>query len=319
MHFFKWIILPFAILSILLISCKSETKTAEVPEIQQGNKIDRDRKNTVDVITRSMEFQIVDTLKSGWNTFVYNNLSNETHFFIFEKLPEGIRLENYKNELVPPFEFAFEQFLEGNIESGMKALEQIPKWFYDVELYGGVGLVSPKHTARSTLFLDPGYYAMECYIRMPNGKAHAFMGMLKEIVVLKESTAHKEPESDVDITISTLEGISFHDEITQGHHTIKVFFKDQQQYETLLGHDVNLVRLENLSLTDSLNSWINAADINQFRTPAPHGVTFLGGVNDLSAGKTGYFSADFSPGLYAFISEVPQSKAKGMLKTFIVD
>ena len=33
---------------------------------------------------------------------------------------------------------------------------------------------------------------------------------------------------------------------------------------------------------------------------------------------TGYFSADLEPGNYAFVSEVPNSMSKNMLKTFVV-
>ena len=108
------------------------------------------------------------------------------------------------------------------------------------------------------------------------------------------------------------------DTIPSGKHTFGVTFVDQKQYETLLGHDVNLVKIDDFSNLDSLNLWINAADITAFRTPAPKGITFLGGVNDSPAGSTGYFTVDLKPGNYAFISEVPNANEKGMLKTFTI-
>ena len=311
-------IIPLLVISFFL-ACKSDKKQSRSDGFKYEDAINKDEsENYIEVITRSMEFQTVDTLKSGWNTFLYRNLSNETHFFLFEKLPDGIRMENYKTELVPPFEKAFSNFLEGKIDAGMKELEQIPKWFYDVELYGGVGLVSPKSVGQSSIFLDPGYYAMECYIRMPNGKAHAFMGMLKEVLVLDKKSDELEPKEDFTISVSSTEGIIFSDSLISGNYVIKVDFKDQKQYETLLGHDVNLVKLDNLNLVDSLNIWINAADLNQFRTPAPKGIQFLGGVNDISNKKSGYFTVNLSPGIYAFVSEVPNAKSKGMLKTFTI-
>lgn len=67
-----------------------------------------------------------------------------------------------------------------------------------------------------------------------------------------------------------------------------------------------------------LESWMNWTDPKGLITPAPEGVTFLGGVNDMPAGRKGYFEAELTPGRYAFISEVPNSMSKNMLREFIV-
>ena len=52
--------------------------------------------------------------------------------------------------------------------------------------------------------------------------------------------------------------------------------------------------------------------------PAPEGIVFLGGVNDMPAESTGYFTAVLTPGKYALISEVPNTLSKNMLKTFVI-
>ena len=52
--------------------------------------------------------------------------------------------------------------------------------------------------------------------------------------------------------------------------------------------------------------------------PAPSGITFLGGVNDLPAGQKGYFTAHLDVGNYAFVSEVPNASSKNMLKTISI-
>ena len=87
------------------MACKAD-KNEPIKEGQKENQSDR----FVEVITKGMEFQMVDSIPSGWNTFRYHNRSQEPHFFILEKLPEGIRIEHYKNELVPPFIRATELF-----------------------------------------------------------------------------------------------------------------------------------------------------------------------------------------------------------------
>ncbi|WP_338356232.1 hypothetical protein [Yeosuana marina] len=302
-------IIIFTILLLVLSSCK-ENKASE-------NDLET-QKNYVKVITNGMDFEMVDEVKSGWTTFRYTNKSNEPHFFILEKMPNTLGIETYKKDLFPPFTLAFEHFEKGEIEAGMKEFEKIPEWFYKVELAGGVGLTSKKTTSKSTIFLEPGTYVMECYVRMPNGMPHTFMGMVKELKVIEETNGNKAPKADYNIDIASEKGITFVDSLKTGDHTFSVKFKDQKQYEHLMGHDVNLVKIENDSLTTILGNWLNTVDFKAFRTPVPDGLLFLGGVEDLPAGKTGYFEANLEKGSYVLISEIPNAVERKMIKTFSV-
>jgi len=310
------IILIIFVFGILIFSCRDGKNSSDKTSNESvSNQLD---KNYVEVTTNVMDFQLVDEVKSGWTTFKYINNSEEPHFIILEKMPDSVRIENYRNELIPPFVAAFTQFLEGNAEAGMKEFEKIPDWFYKVELGGGVGLTSPHTSTKSTIYLNPGVYVMECYVRMPNGMAHAFMGMTKELVVLDEKNDQKPPTPDFEVLLSSEKGITFIDSLKAGDYTLAVKFEDQKQYETFLGHDVNLVKLESMTLLDSLNEWINAGDIYAFRTPAPEGLTFLGGVEDLPADSTGYFYVSLEKGDYVLISEVPNAVERKMYKIFKV-
>lgn len=304
------------VLLVSFASCKNH-KEDSLNQNEDASTI-KDSINVVEVVTNTMDFQIPDTLKSGWTTFKYKNKSKETHFFIFEKMPEGITMENYENELVPPFKAAFNHLLNDETEKAMQEFEKIPAWWNDVKLGGGVGLISPKKVAESTIYMRPGTYIMECYIRMPNGMPHAFYGMMKEILVTDEKNNNKEPFSNHQISISSEEGITFQDSLKAGEYQLAVTFKDQKQYETLLGHDINLVRLDTISRLDTLSNWINAANIKAFRTPIPEGLTFLGGVEDLEEGETGYFKTRLNKGTYVLISEIPNAVERNMYKTFIV-
>lgn len=53
-------------------------------------------------------------------------------------------------------------------------------------------------------------------------------------------------------------------------------------------------------------------------SPAPKGVAFLGGTQEMPQGKKAYFKADLQPGDYAFIAEVPDPMGKGMFQTFSI-
>jgi len=298
------------------MGCNQNKKQAA--GVNDTSKVESDPIEYIEVTTTAMDFDIPSELQSGWTTFKYVNNSEEPHFFIFEKMPKGITIDNYNNELVPPFKAAFTYLLDENVEAAMKEFEKVPDWWSKVKLGGGVGLISPHRTAESTIYLNPGIYVMECYVRMPNGMPHAFFGMLKQIVVTDDISTHQEPKADFEISISSEKGVSFVDSLEVGNYSLAVNFVDQKLYETLLGHDINLVKLDNLSLLDTLGKWVNAADIKAFRSPAPEGLTFWGGVEDLEAGKTGYFNVELKEGDYVLISEVPNTIQRNMFKIFKV-
>ncbi|MFV8226771.1 hypothetical protein [Christiangramia aquimixticola] len=315
-------LLVFVVIA-LFTACKNENQSATDSDEKANEtkvQVSEEKKNKpIKVLTKAMDFNMPDEIPSGWNTFRYENRSNEIHFFIFEKLPDSITIKEYKEELIPPFKKAFGLMNEGKTEEGMKAYEKIPAWFFKVVFSGGSGLLSPKRTSETTINLEPGLYAMECYIRMPDGTPHVFMGMLKEIKVTEKQSKQDAPEADLNISISGTEGIKFdREKVSAGSYTFGVTFEDQKLYENFVGHDVNLVKMEEGKDVKVLADWIDSANIKAFRTPAPEGFEFLGGSQEAPAGTTTYFTANLKPGQYVLISETPKAIERNMLKTFVV-
>ncbi len=311
--FFKVLtsLLPFIIILFLAILFQSCTNNDE-----QVNEVKKEY--VVDIITQNMDFQMPDTIRSGWTTFSYKNQSPQTHFFLIEKFPDDKTLADAKNDVVPHFSNGMKFINEGQGEKAMAEFGKLPEWYSKVEFLGGSGLISPGKTAETMIELDPGYYLMECYVKMSNGEFHTAMGMIRDFVVSDSSSGNEKPTAGINIDISSTEGIVFNDSIQAGTQTFSVFYKDQSVYEHFIGHDVNLVKLENGASLKDLESWMNWADPKGLIDPAPSNITFLGGVNNMPAGNTGYFTADLEPGNYVFISEVPNASAKNMLKTFVV-
>ena len=301
-----------------VLNCKNDKKTESEVKTPQVESLVKEPSNVIDIITLSMEFQSVDTMPSGWNTFKYQNLSNETHFFLLDKYPEGKTIENTLTDVAPVFEEGMDLINKGKPEEGFAAFGKLPAWFGEIIFSGGSGLIAPKHTALTTIKLDPGYYIMECYVKMPNGKFHTLMGMAKPLIVLDIDSGNSPPDATVNITLSAEEGISYDKVITKGKHIFSVFVKDQKPHENFIWHDLNLVKLDENANIEALEAWMDWSDPKGLITPVPIGNTFLGGVNDMPAGSTGYFYADLKPGKYAFISEVPNTKDKGLLKEFEV-
>lgn len=297
---------------LFMQSCKSEKKEKQ-DEIHEAEK-----ENVIEIITENMDFQMSDTISSGWNTFRYRNLSPQTHFFLVDKYPEGKTSKDAENLVAPVFDSAMKLIMEGNSEAGFAEFAKLPEWFGEVVFVGGSGLLSPNQVAETTLNLKPGKYIIECYVKMSNGIFHTSMGMTKDIVVTKADSGNNEPKADISINISSTDGIVFKDSISTGKHIFSVFYKDQIVHEHFVGHDINLVKLDEHADLEELGNWMNWSDPKGLRDPAPKAVTFMGGVNDMPAGNIGYFTATLEPGHYALISEVPNAIGKNMLKTFEV-
>lgn len=305
-------LLLIAVTLLGLQACESEKhKEGEV-------KLVAERDDAIEIVTENMNFKMVKEIPSGWHTFRYINQSDQTHFFLLDKYPEGKTLKDAKKEVFPVFQEGMDFISNGAPEEGVAVFANLPPWFSEVVFSGGSGLISPWMTTETTLKLDPGYYIVECYVKMPNGTFHSVVGMAKALVVSSEVAPEPVLTQDVQIAISSAVGIVFSDNIRKGKQTFSVFFKDQKVHENFVGHDINLVKYEAGADLKVLEHWMNWANPEGLISPAPEGFTFLGGVNDMPAGSTGYFSADLEPGNYAFVSEVPNSMSKNMLKTFVV-
>jgi len=301
-----------AVTVLIAQSCKQDTKKEKPITVAAA------KEKVIEIVTEDMEFQMPDTIASGWNTFRYTNKSSQPHFFLIEKYPKGKTIADAKSEIVPYFSSGMKFINEGQGEQAMAEFGKLPEWYGEVQLMGGSGLVSANKTATTTLKLEPGYYIVECYVKMSNGVFHTTMGMIEDLVVAEEKSGNKEGKADVSIVISSEKGIIFQDSISSGKYRFSVTFNDQIQHENFVGHDVNLVKVDKDAALTTLESWMNWATPTGLKDPAPEGFTFLGGVNDMPAGSHGYFTATLKPGMYALVSEVPNSIRKKLLKTFIV-
>jgi hypothetical protein len=187
----------------------------------------------------------------------------------------------------------------------------LPDWF-PPDSSGGLGLTSPGRTSQTTVYLEPGDYVMECYVRAPDpdgAKFHNELGMLRPLIVTEEPSGRGAPEADVHITLSNYE-IAIEGELTAGEQTVAVEVAEDP--EGLIGHDINLVRLETGARVEEIAAWMSWVDALQ--PPAP--AEFLGGAEQVSAGNTTYFTVALEPGRYAWISE--GYGAQGMVREFTI-
>ena len=304
---------------VLLTSCKGDKKVSTSESVEEAEeKAPAEEDKVIEIVTENMDFQMTDTIPSGWTTFRYKNNSTQTHFVLIDDYPEGKGAEEAEKEVGPVFDKAMKLINEGKAEEGFAEFANLPEWFSQVVFLGGVGLLSPGQEAETTIHLKPGEYLMECYVKMENGIFHTSMGMTKDFVVSDVDSGNTEPEADIAIEISGTEGIVVKDSMGPGEHTFSVTYKDQKAHENFVGHDVNLVKLEEGGSLEDLEAWMSWADPKGLIEPAPAGITFMGGTNDMPAGSKAYFHANLEPGNYVLISEVPAPSTKNMMKPFTI-
>ncbi len=274
-----------------------------------------DAPNVVEVVARGLTLEAPDSIPSGWTTFRFRNESPMTHFVAVEHLPDGKSFEDVHRDVIPVFQDAMDLINEGRASEGFAQFERFPAWFFEVVFMGGPGFLGPEMTGETTVFLAPGTYMLECYVKTA-GRFHSADGMAVQLTVTDEASLAPEPAASITLSLS-IEGFAIQGEPVAGRNTVKVDFVDQALHEHSLGHDVHLVRLNEETDLAEVAAWMNWMDPAGLDTPAP--AEFLGGTHEMPAGETAYFTVDLSPGDYAWVAEVPDPLEKGMFVTFTVE
>lgn len=267
-----------------------------------------------------------DEVASGWTTIRFRNGSDAPHFIFLEKLPctgavpcEQKTVDDSKALIVPVFQ-NFMDAINGKPPTFPGAGFALPAWFGDIVYLGGSGLTSPGETSQVTVDLQPGTYAIECYVKDENDVFHSVDGMIRGLVVnVASNHSGPPPHSSFGVTVSSVAGITLDGApVRRGVQTFRVQFADQTVYANALGHDAHLVRLDPGYDPDALDEWMNWATPGGLAEPAPAGVHFLGGTQDMPAGSVAYVTARLEPGQYAWVAEVPAPMASGLFAPFTV-
>jgi len=286
-----------------------------------GDRAPGGEAGVVKVVARGLTFEAPDSIPSGWTTFRFVNEASMVHFAAVERLPPGISVKDQQEQVAPVFQEGLRLLTAGQVDSAMAAFGTLPDWFGQIVFMGGPGLTAGGHTSETTVYLEPGTYLLECYVKT-GGVFHSYnpnppaYGMVHEFTVTDSVTAAAEPIPDVRITLSSEHGIVVSGQPVAGRQTVAVEFEDQKVHENFVGHDVHLVRLQEGTDPAVLAGWMDWSRPDGLQTPAP--AEFLGGVEEMPAGSIGYFTVELTPGEYAWISEVTAPDRKGMLKTFRV-
>jgi hypothetical protein len=298
------------------LSACAPTEPDSAPEATPETAIELSRPSSlIEVKATDFAFTAPPTFPSGWVTLRFDNQGKETHFLILWRLPEGKSFDEYASEIAQPFNALYKEYRAGTLDQA-EFFEQLgaalPEWFPTAQRVGGPGFTAPGRTSETTVYLEPGDYVMECYVRKKDESDtfHGKHGMLRPLIVTEAVAGEAPPEADIEITLSNYE-LSIEGEPSPGEHTVRV--RVEEDPEGLILHNVHLARLDGDTTGEEVAQWLDWVD--HMLPPAP--AEFLGGAGQVLAGYESYFTVTLEPGRYAWVSET--WGIQGMVSEFTVE
>jgi hypothetical protein len=162
---------------------------------------------------------------------------------------------------------------------------------------GGPNPPATGEASSATLTLEPGNYAIVCFIDTPDHIPHLMKGMGRALTVTAaapNAAAAPEPASDVTMTLADYT-FTPTTPLTSGKHTVRVENTAAQP------HEIAIFRLASGKTLGDLAAWGK-----DYKRELPG--TFVGGMAAIGSGKHGFIDLDLVPGDYALLCFVPDAK-----------
>lgn len=318
--------LTVPLLLCLIAACTSESPPpaqtpAAAPEPVQA-PAPAPRAGLVELRAVGMRFEGPTEIAAGWTTFRFDNVSPMTHFAMIDAPPAEVGPQRFSDELALPFQVVMDAMNAGDQAAVEAAFATFPAWVGELGRAGGPGLLSPGLTGETTVYLSPGRYLLECYIKN-NGIFHTTpagegqLGMVLAFTVTSEDNGAPEPEANATVALGNTGITLASGEFRPGVNTIRVEFTEQQALPSFVGNDVHLLRVRDDQSVAAASQWMDWRTPEGLQDPSP--VEFLGGVQDMPAGSHAYFTVDLAPGNYALMAEVPDPLGIGLVLPFSVE
>jgi hypothetical protein len=215
------------------------------------------------------------SIEAGLVTFALDNVGQTLHHAQLVRLPDGMTFQAFQEAM-----------------SQMQPGSPPPEWFVDA---GGVNPPAPGQTARVTMMVEAGEYAVLCVVDTPDHVPHVFKGMIRPLTVTP-ATAPPVPMPPADLMLTLVDyAFSFSAPPTAGQHTIHVMNGASQS------HEVVFIKLHSGRTMDDVMAWgATYAGDEPFDTH--------GGVPGIRPGQMANVHVDFTPGDWAALCFVPDAK-----------
>lgn len=166
----------------------------------------------------------------------------------------------------------------------------------EVAEMGGPGVVSPGDSTTVYMTLEPGTYAMVCFVNDSTGKYHLMDGMVATLTVTGTNAgAPAEPQPDIEVRATDYH-LALSRPLTAGHHLIR-FSNDGPQ-----NHDMGLLRLLPGKTEAQALAWIDHP------TMSDPPVEAMGGTVGVERWRHVEIGVDLTPGDYLVLCFMPDKK-----------
>jgi hypothetical protein len=233
--------------------------------------------NVVHVLAKDFSFDAPAQVPAGLTTMHLMNEGKEVHQAQIIKLTDGKTFDDFSAAM-----------------KAMKPGTPPPSWVVPV---GGPNAAPPGGTAAATSTLEPGNYALVCFIPSTDAVPHAMKGMTRGLVVTP-STAAAVPEPTPTTTLTLADyKFNFSTPLKNGENVVRVENSVDQP------HEVVLFKLAPGKTIKDFQAWLPLSETD----PNPPGMP-AGGVVGLAKGQHAFFTANLDAGDYVLVCFLPDSK-----------
>jgi hypothetical protein len=283
-----------AILLSVTAACARETEPPATPAAPGP------RPNVVTVTAMDYAFEAPAQVPAGLTMFQVLMRGDQPHHVVIARLEGGRTAADLVDALRPGSPF--------------------PEW---ATFVGGPNAADPGGTANAMLVLEPGDYALLCFVDIPEHRPHFTRGMFRDLKVVPRTAADTATDTGTaavtapdevpdlppgDVTMRLVDyDFDIRGELRPGLTTFRVENSASQP------HEVFLFALERGATAQQALAWLE-------NPQGPPPFSAQGGVTFLSAGQANNFSVNLRPGDYGLICFIPDATdgrphfAHGMIK-----
>lgn len=252
------------------ISINTGGRSVSDPVVSMHIATDPAKARVVTVTGEDFKFDAPDVIPAGLTEFRFVNKGPSLHHMALLKLTGGKTIDDLRAVLANP--------------------GPPPAW---VKEMGGPNAPDAGLEANATMMLEPGNYALICFVDI-GGPPHFAKGMVRPLLVVPAKANTPKPKADVTASLVDY-SFKLSAPIRAGTRTIRVVNVARQH------HEVELVQLNPGVTLGQFMKWMD-----KMEGPPPGKA--LGGVAGLEPGMSQYFTANFTPGNYALICFLPDAK-----------
>src|SRR5688572_9503870 len=246
----------------------------------------------ITIVTTDFSFDAPDTVPAGLTRVRLRNEGSQPHHAQIVRLRDGGTIQELLDTL------------------GTRLIS-VPA---GTRYVGGPNVPPADGWSEVTLRLEPGRYALICFVSGVDHVAHMRKGMTRLLTVTRATQpipASPEPTADARMVLHDY-GFEITPAIRAGRQTIRIENAAKQPHEAVLG------KLAPGKSAADLLTWMSKRE-------GPMPGEEIGGAVVLSRGEVNYMTADFAPGDYVllcFVRDVGDGKSHlshGMIRQFRVE